>query len=56
MASSEETWELYDYLVNELGEAELLEGIARAMGTDRLSEELGYVARMHGIDPEEVTS
>lgn len=50
MQLSATIWTSFDRLREELGAEELLDSLARAMGTDELEENLKYIARMYDIN------
>lgn len=50
MAKSEEIWQAYSEMEEELGSEELAYSLAKAMGNDMLEDLLAYIARCNDIE------
>lgn len=50
MATSEEVWQAYTKLEEQLGSEELAHSLAKAMGDDMLEDLLAYIARCNDIE------
>lgn len=48
-ATSEEVWQAYNEMEEQLGSEELAYSLAKAMGDDMLEDLLAYIARMNDI-------
>lgn len=49
-ATSEEVWQAYNEMEEQLGSEELAYSLAKAMGDDMLEDLLAYIARMNDIE------
>lgn len=50
MATSEEVWQAYNEMEEQLGSEELAYSLAKAMEDDMLEDMLAYIARMNDIE------